>query len=295
MKINKTETLKYLREILSGIDPLKEFSTTRGNEDFHRWKKRVEVILKNIYGSQSNELNEFQKISFNATSLPAGQMNKANEIIKRNYLGGLTEANSYLIGLIEEYEEFGDGKIETKLKKENNHPLLEWISWGAVILGTLIALIGGEKAISNKTETHSSKPSIVGSGNVQVSGDHIGPVIVNPPVLSNTQSGKEQQINHEIRNQIGNLLEQGQILITGFVPEADPVKMREKEKRWENRVEKLFKKYPSKFDATDLANFHVKGTEDHVAPHGIGGDLYFGWADTSASVEALRKISDRFQ
>jgi len=80
------------------IDEIKNLQdVTRHNLRFVEWYDNSKKILKNVFGENSRELNEFSKIRF----WPGPESGMEREDIRKIYLSGLEQANNLLLSFLE--------------------------------------------------------------------------------------------------------------------------------------------------------------------------------------------------
>ncbi len=107
--MNKDEATEKLQRQLSYISELERSSFE--SEEFKKWKRDTEVVVRRVFGEGSSQLKDFSKITYKNThfsriSSPSYTTDD-KAIYARQFAQGLNEAKAVVASFVQEVDEFG--------------------------------------------------------------------------------------------------------------------------------------------------------------------------------------------
>lgn len=124
----KSKAIERLRKVLNEIPELKTLPSHSSNvplppmspiakelpsvsPKFNRWHRNVQVTLRNTFGDNSSQLNDFNRISYSPVSV--GHFLPDSKGFRHAYVKGLDSAASLLESMIEEIKEYWEDEKQT--------------------------------------------------------------------------------------------------------------------------------------------------------------------------------------
>lgn len=99
--MNKDDATGRLNRQLAQIRGLK--SSPRNSTDFKKWRRNTKVAISRIFGQESQQSNDFSKISWTPS---AYNMSDPDPAFNRAYLNGLDSSEAILASMIDEVQEY---------------------------------------------------------------------------------------------------------------------------------------------------------------------------------------------
>ena len=111
----KSLAIIRLQKSLEAIPELKLLKS--GCPQFTKWRRNTQVAIINTFGSNSDHINEFNKIRYSLSVFVSGTPDSA---FQRAYERGLQTAESVLASMIEEIEEYWDDEDEVPVLSQSD-------------------------------------------------------------------------------------------------------------------------------------------------------------------------------
>ena len=106
--LGKARSIELLRRVADSVPQL--MAVHRESQEFRRWLRNTEVVIRNVFGNDSNQDSEFKRILF---SPPALFLHTSDQEFKKAYTDGLQSAETVIESMIEEIGEFWDADEDT--------------------------------------------------------------------------------------------------------------------------------------------------------------------------------------
>lgn len=104
---SKPVAIERLRRAIARIDVLLE--GRHDSPDFDKWLRDTEIALAHTFGEKSRHVRDFKDVSYSAGMVVMGG---GDEQFQRPFQSGLLTARSVLLSMIDEVEEFWNGKAD---------------------------------------------------------------------------------------------------------------------------------------------------------------------------------------
>lgn len=117
--MTKNESLEKLNTLIEQLDQLPNYNPNGTNPEFEKWHKRTSRCIRAIWGDPSEQIQEFENISFSSLIMemrtPWGDSGTSHNNIKAHNKGRY-EVKTFIESLIEEVEEWKDESIDTDIE-----------------------------------------------------------------------------------------------------------------------------------------------------------------------------------
>ena len=121
-RTTKAKAIERLRKVLSSVPELKKLPSD--SPEFKGWHRKAQVALRNTFGENSSQLNEFNKISF-TPKRKRGTVSSLSPDFQVDftplpnptsaYMNGLDSAAALLKSIIEEVEEYWEDEKQAQI------------------------------------------------------------------------------------------------------------------------------------------------------------------------------------
>ncbi|MDE2740255.1 MAG: nucleotide-binding protein [Gemmatimonadota bacterium] len=103
-QLPKSKAIERLQKVLDVIPKLKQME--RNSPEFKTWQRNTKVAITKTFGNESENITDFNNISFSAFS-------SSDSVLQKAYVDGLESAESVLKSMIEEINEYWDDEDQT--------------------------------------------------------------------------------------------------------------------------------------------------------------------------------------
>jgi hypothetical protein len=109
-KVSQKQALERLNHLIARIDLLKDTHAKSG--EFKKWRSDVKKIVRNFFGEESNQLEDFQNLRFSHSSGSVSFRTEAERKSENAFRDDLEDAREFLYSLVEDLNEHLEPEIE---------------------------------------------------------------------------------------------------------------------------------------------------------------------------------------